>query len=413
VADNFPPPEEAMRFLSRKQIIPTDKWDDLKHGEHSHGFTVAHSCEADILNDIHGLLKKAQENGEAFGTFRSGMLNLMEAKGWYGGNGHTKDDTKYINWRIRIIYNTNMRTAYSAARYRSQLEAADLRPIWVYKSMLTGKNRRQEHIALHNKAFRYDDPFWNTYYPPNGWECKCSVETQSESGAEKRHLDILKSGPEGNPPALTEADGTAVDWEKFAGKTWNYNGGEEALAPDFSKYQDLKEIRMDDGRTALRHIIDRYREDMDQTKMSAGQFAMLINRMEKGETRPKEILYQVGNLAGDRFNVLLDAGISDSKIMLTDKQLYHAIVDKNNEQKIPGRLYEELYETLQKPEMIYEETNLEHKSQGRAFHFVKDTKDGKKLKVVLLQRIRGLALKIITMGWSTYEYTDAKYKKLW
>jgi uncharacterized protein with gpF-like domain len=76
-----------------------------------------------------------------------------------------------------------MRIAYAAARYREQLENAKSRPIWVYLSKIHGKNRRQEHIALHNKAFRYDDPFWNTYYPPNGWGCQCRVTTKSEHGA--------------------------------------------------------------------------------------------------------------------------------------------------------------------------------------------------------------------------------------
>ncbi|MDR0710560.1 MAG: hypothetical protein LBF77_10905 [Spirochaetaceae bacterium] len=413
MADGFPPPEEAMRFLSRKKIIPTDKWDDLKYGEHSHGFTVAHSCEADILDDIQGLLKKAQEKGEAFGTFRQGMLKLMEDTGWYGGNGHTKDDTKYINWRIKIIFNTNMRTAYAAARYRTQLAAADLRPVWVYKSMLTGKNRRQEHIALHNKAFRYDDPFWNTYYPPNGWECKCIIETQSESGAKNKNRDVLESGPDGTPPALKNADGSAVDWEKFAGTAWNYNGAREALAPDFSKYSNLKNIRMADGKSALRQVIEMYREDMDETKMSLGQFELLVRRMEKKEYSTRGILYQVGNLEGERFEAMSKAGIGDSKIMVSDEQIYHGIVAKNDDQKIPERLYQDLYETVQKPERIYEETKPEHKRQGRAFHFVKDTGDGKKLKVVLLQRLKGLALKIQTIGWSTYEYTDAKYKKIW
>jgi hypothetical protein len=100
--------------------------------------------------------------------------------------------------------------------------------------------------------------------------------------------------------------------------------------------------------------------------------------------------------------------------MVTDKQIYHGIIDKANDQKIPASRYEDLYEIFQKPEEVFEETKLDHPAQGRAIHFVKNTGDGgKKIKVVLLQRLRGLALRIQTMGWSTYEYTDAKYKKIW
>ncbi|MDR2446066.1 MAG: phage head morphogenesis protein [Treponema sp.] len=83
------------------------------------------------------------------------------------------------------MYETNMRTAYMQAQYRKQLQGAELRPIWMYQSQLAGKNRRREHIALHGKAYRYDDPFWDTCYPPNGWGCQCYVTTKSEAGAER------------------------------------------------------------------------------------------------------------------------------------------------------------------------------------------------------------------------------------
>jgi uncharacterized protein with gpF-like domain len=75
-----------------------------------------------------------------------------------------------------------MRTAYAQAQYRKQLQWAALRPIWVYQSQLAGKNWRAEHLALYGRAYRYDDAFWDTYYPPNGWGCQCDMTTKSEAG---------------------------------------------------------------------------------------------------------------------------------------------------------------------------------------------------------------------------------------
>jgi uncharacterized protein with gpF-like domain len=177
----------------------------LKRGEHARAFTAAHSVKAGVAEGVHRLLNKALAEGQPFQDFRKGIRAVMEERGWYGWADKAKEDKGYINWRARIIYQTNMRAAYAAARYRKQLAASLSRPIWVYKSQLSGARRRQEHIALHDKAFRYDGPFWNTCYPPNGWECTCYAETRSGYGAERDK--ILTSDGGGNPPAV---DGAGV-----------------------------------------------------------------------------------------------------------------------------------------------------------------------------------------------------------
>ena len=34
---------------------------------------------------------------------------------------------------------------------------------------------RATHAALHNTTLPPDDPFWDEYYPPLGWNCRCTV----------------------------------------------------------------------------------------------------------------------------------------------------------------------------------------------------------------------------------------------
>jgi hypothetical protein len=392
--DRFPEPVLAEKFLEKKIDTPTERWDDLKWGEHAHAFTVAHSNEAAVLDTIHGLLNKAVKEGMAFQDFKNGMLDMMREKGWYGGAGHTADETKYINWRIKIMYETNMRTAYAQAQYRKQLQGAVLRPIWVYQSQLSGKNRRQEHITLHDKAYRYDDPFWDTYYPPNGWGCQCYVTTKSEAGAERDGIKVGDSTKE----TLPEID-----------ETWAYNVGREALAPNFHTYENLPE-------EARKQIYTRYSDSMNDTRLTRGEFKALIRRTNEKEYLKMGINYQVGNVDGKRFEVLQKNNVFDSKIMSTDERLWHGTGDKNGNQKIPERLFDALYEMLQTPEAIYEEEISSRKKKYRIFHFVKDTKDGKKIKVVLYQRNLKdsvTALQLRTMGYSTYEYVDGKYKRIW
>jgi hypothetical protein len=413
VADRIPDPVEAKRYLSRKSIVETEEWNDLKWGEHAHAFTVAHSRNAAVLDDIFGMLNKAMANGESIDTFRKGMRDMMEKKGWYGRSDKGPNDKDYINWRTQLIYHVNMRTAYEAGRYRQQLRGAQLRPVWEYVSLLIGEHRRQEHVALHGKAFRYVDPFWDMNRPPNGWGCECSVITLSESGAAREGVEILASDADGNPPALTDRNGNAVDWNKFTPETWRYNPGREALAPNFRSYSNLANYRMADGRSALSHVVERYRQDMDGTRMSDGEFDTLLRRMNQKDYTPQGINYQVGNLDRQRHEAMMKAGVEDSKIMATDRDLYHGTGDKNAAQKIPDDQLKSVYQTLQTPERIFEETRPAHPKQGRVFHFVKDTKDGRVIKVVLRQSTPSTALRIITTGWVEDHYNDSDFKKIW
>lgn len=34
---------------------------------------------------------------------------------------------------------------------------------------------RKSHAALHDITLEFNNPFWNKYFPPNGWRCRCTV----------------------------------------------------------------------------------------------------------------------------------------------------------------------------------------------------------------------------------------------
>jgi hypothetical protein len=406
MADRIPQPAEAMRFLEKKINVPTDRWDDLQWGEHAHAFTVAHSVEANILDDIHSLLNKAMAAGESYDTWRNGMLDAMEKKGWYGGNGHTADDKKYVNWRLRVIYDTNMRTAYAAAQYRKQLQDAEGRPVWVYKSKVFGDNRRQEHLALHNKAFRYGDPFWDTYYPPNGWGCQCYVTTKSEAGAAREKIEVLASDEKGNAPAIKDAAGKPV--LNRIDPSWAYNPGREALAANFSKFEHLPQ-------GTLKQIYAKHHQAMNDTRLTEGEFTALIRRTGEADFKWLNVNYQAGSLEERRFNALRKTGIQDPRIMATDRDLWHGTGDKKEKQKIPENLFYDVYQMLREPESIYEEKVPAKAAQERIFHFVKEGAGGKKIKIIV--HIRTLkdgktTMQIRTMGYAAYDYTGKNYEKI-
>jgi SPP1 gp7 family putative phage head morphogenesis protein len=405
--DQVPRPVEAMEYLSRKANVKTESWDDLKWGEHSHAFTVAHSMEGAVADKMHELLNKAMANGESYGSFRKNALTMMKEENWYGGAGHTKDEKAYISWRLRVIYDTNMKTAFEAGRYRQQMRHAEMRPIWEYVSKLVGKNRRDDHIALHGKAFRFDDPFWKENYPPNGWGCECSVITLSESGAEREGVEVLKSDSNGNPPAMVDRNGNAVDWKNFAPKEWKYNPGLEALAPSFGNYKKLAESRMPDGKSVLFHVVERYRQDMDETRITESEFKILLDKVQQVKYKPNDIPLQIGNLDQQRHKAMLEkAKIMDSKIMASTRKLRHGTLAKDDDQKVKPYELRYLYQIFSSPEHIFERDEPKSPHLGREFHFVKDTHDGKVIRLVFRQQGKNTSLNLTTISKVEDEYAE-------
>ena len=84
------------------------------------------------------------------------------------------------------------RASYGGARYRQQKAGEKSHPVWVYQSMQDA-HVRPTHLAMHGRAFRADDPIWNTHYPPNAWNCRCRVRAMTEAQAARRGIQIHSS----------------------------------------------------------------------------------------------------------------------------------------------------------------------------------------------------------------------------
>lgn len=186
------PFDEAIDFFKQKTRIPTKGWTDVWRTAHSHGFMVAGATTDALLSDFQDAIKKALTDGTTLAEFRRDFDGIVAKHGWdyHGSPG----------WRSRIIYETNLSTAYSAGRY-AQLTDPDMLdafPYWRYQH--SGSNHpRLQHLAWDGLTLRADDPFWDSHYPPNGWRCGCRVVPVSARGLER----MGKSKPDTAPPIAT------------------------------------------------------------------------------------------------------------------------------------------------------------------------------------------------------------------
>lgn len=197
----------AVEYFRDKVNLPTRTWRDLWQGQHTRAFVVAGATSEDLLSDFRATVDAAISGGETLEQFRKRFREITQRHGWqYNGSP---------GWRSRVIYQTNVRTAYMAGRYRQMTDPAVLErmPWWQYEHN-TVLNPREEHKAWDGKVFVHDDPFWRTHFPPNGWGCRCSVRQLSDRQLRK----LGKSGPDPSPGA--GAGGVPEEWA--------YNVGEAA-----------------------------------------------------------------------------------------------------------------------------------------------------------------------------------------
>ena len=186
------PFEEAVAFFRGKARVATDHWTDVWRDAHSRSFMVAGAATDDLLADFQGAIQKALDDGTTLAEFRRDFDAIVEKHGWaYNGTP---------GWRSRIIYETNLSTAYSAGRY-AQMTEADTKAAFPYWEYVHGDSQRPrpQHLAWNGLVLRCDDGFWQSHYPPNGWRCSCSVSPVME----RELAEMGKHGPDEAPPVET------------------------------------------------------------------------------------------------------------------------------------------------------------------------------------------------------------------
>jgi SPP1 gp7 family putative phage head morphogenesis protein len=188
-------PEEAIKFFERKSELLRESfdWREVWQEEHARQFTVAKSAGRGVLEDIFSATQDAIQNGTTFAEFQKRLTPVLQAKGWWGGaqdidpvTGEAVNVQLGSPRRLRIIYDTNVRMAFAAGRWERIDRTKALRPFLMYDAVNDARTRPQ-HRAWDNTVLPIDDPWWKTHYPPNGWNCRCSVVTLSQ-----RQFDDMK-----------------------------------------------------------------------------------------------------------------------------------------------------------------------------------------------------------------------------
>lgn len=199
------PPAEAVAYLGRRgQLTQTYSWKDLWEDEHAQQFTVSRLARLDLLEDIRSQITRSVGGDLSRKDFMRDSEKLLASAGWWGEKTVTDPatgkevTTTFDPARLKLIYDTNTRMAYSAGLWERMERNKKTHPYVRYITQGDEKVR-ESHRAWANVTLPIGDPFWQTHYPPNGWRCRCRAVAVSrrdyESGVTPTGMAMVKKAP--------------------------------------------------------------------------------------------------------------------------------------------------------------------------------------------------------------------------
>lgn len=284
---------EQVDFFRAKLNLPTERWDDIMHGEHDRAFVVAGATKADLLADLRAAVDKAISTGTSIETFRKDFRKTVADHGWQGWTGEGTPGG--FGWRTRIIYETNLRSSYAAGRW-AQLTDPDfqkLMPYWEYKHNDSVRSPRPQHLAWNGLTLLATHPFWRTHYPPNGWGCRCRII------ARVRPLDNAITIP-------------PEDWQRIDDKTGAPIGIDKgwAYAPGANRRTELQALVDTKAKALPAPLAEALRADAARVLNRSPDLASAVDRAARdiaaGELETVVILDPAGKV------LLRKSGVADS-----------------------------------------------------------------------------------------------------
>lgn len=178
---------EAQKYFKNKIPLTKKEFDELKAICKTNAFTVSNYTNLNVIKEFQDEILKAIENGTTLNEFRKNInLILIE------------NDYKAISReRAENIFRTNIQTAYNVGHYKQMTDKAVIkhRPYWQYEAV-DDSHTRPQHQAMNGKVFPADSEVWDTWYPPNGYKCRCTVTALSKQQVESEGLTIEDDLPD-------------------------------------------------------------------------------------------------------------------------------------------------------------------------------------------------------------------------
>jgi len=186
--------QEAVDFFKSKKIMRPADFKKLQDRYKQDAFSIAGTANQYTITQVHSALLNAIETGEPQASVVKEIRRLVP------------DMSKA---HADVVFRNNVIGSYQRGRWDQLQRVKRGRPFWQYVTV--GDDRvRPDHAAMDQKVFAADSPVWNTWYPPNGHQCRCGVVSLTQRDVESEGLDVETSPPiveeKNKPPRVARPD---------------------------------------------------------------------------------------------------------------------------------------------------------------------------------------------------------------
>jgi len=178
------PFDQAIAAAARRGVVlPADYYGTLQGLARSQAFTVSGLASLAQIQQLRESLDDAIAGGQTFAQWRKRVLS--------------SGVTALPRHRLENIFRTNIQSSYMRGRGEQMLARVATHPYWMYDAVNDSRTR-PAHAAMDGTVLRFDNPWWRTHYPPNGYMCRCAVRALTQAEAERRGITTAPD-PDGQP----------------------------------------------------------------------------------------------------------------------------------------------------------------------------------------------------------------------
>lgn len=366
------PPERAIRYFESLGLTPPADWQQTWRKSRATAFAVANVHTQDASAELYNTLDDAIKQGLPQDQWQAMVRARFGGRGWSFEDGQVIERDSGIlhahalsEARLDTIYRTNTQSAYMAGRWQEIERSKKWMPHLEYHAVMDSRTR-PSHAALNGRIYPVDDPFWNTFYPPNGFNCRCTVIQHSKKDLERMGREpassadelvpveqvVNRAGKTEHTTGLRLPDGTTF----CADAGFGYHVGRAHLE-NLGQLQLSRAVELPPKLAAT--AIDQALKNPDVKQalnkhMRAFVASTFADRKQRGR-----MLY-VGALKLDHLAALERHKIKPASavIAINDNRLLHAIRD-SKQTPLPREFWESLPNKVAAPDEIRLDTNRE------------------------------------------------------